>query len=272
MSHNTRFEGGAADPPVQQPAKSHGGSGERLLSILDLFTEDRLIWSPAEMMAELGYARPTLYRYLKQLKEAGMLASRPGGRFGLGPRLVELDFLTRASDPVVARSQLSLDRLALRFAGTAFLAQWYGDKLLCVASASRDSSARTSYPRGRPMPLTTGAAAKAILAFLPRGRQEALLAGVPDADGMRTAVRGVHKDGVATAFGEVTPGLVGTAAPILDARRHPLAALCISMASGRYNALDPAELKAAVQDAAAEISRAVAEAEAAPQANHEDPG
>ncbi len=236
-----------------------GGSGDRLLSILDLFTEDRLAWSPAEMMTALGYARPTLYRYLKLLKETGLLAPLPGGRFGLGPRVVELDFLARASDPMVASSQAYLDALAERFPGTAFLVQWYGSKLLCVASASRDANARTSYPRGRPMPLTTGAAGKAILARLPKRRQDAILGA--DADGIRAGLREIRRTGLAVAHGEVTRGLVGTAAPILEAGGHPLGALCVSMDAVQYARLDRASLEQAVRAYAAEISDTARRAE-----------
>ncbi len=237
------------------------GSGERLLSILDLFSEERLAWSPAEMMDRLGYSRPTLYRYLKLLKDTGFLTSLPGGRFGLGPRVVELDFLVRASDPIVARSQPLLDALADRFPGTAFVVQWYGDKLLCVASASGDATARTSYPRGRPMPLAAGAAAKVILAHLPKRRQDAILGARADADAIRAALKDVRRDGVSTAFWEVTPGIVGTAAPILDTGGHPLASICVSMGTERYEALDTTALKDAVRKAARAISEEAIEAD-----------
>ena len=46
-------------------------SATRIMAILDVFTEDRLEWTPEELMAELGYSRPTLYRCLKTLREAG---------------------------------------------------------------------------------------------------------------------------------------------------------------------------------------------------------
>ena len=54
------------------------GSSDRTLAILELFTEERLEWSAEELMAELGYTRPTLYRYLKTLKRAGFLVALPG--------------------------------------------------------------------------------------------------------------------------------------------------------------------------------------------------
>ena len=80
---------------------SISGSGERILAILDLFREERPEWSPEEMMHTLGYSRPTLYRYLKTLKDAGYLVSLPGQGLTLGPRVTELDFLMQRSDPLI---------------------------------------------------------------------------------------------------------------------------------------------------------------------------
>ncbi|MBF9041787.1 helix-turn-helix domain-containing protein [Rhodobacterales bacterium HKCCE4037] len=231
------------------------GSGERLLSILDMFTEDQPEWTPQELMGRLGCSRPTLYRYLKVLREAGFLAPVSGGAFGLGPRFVEMDFLARKSDPLVAYGQPHLNALAAQFPGTAFLVRWYGERMLCVASASRDAAARTSYPRGRPMPLANGAAAKAILAHLPRRRLEIVADGADLAETLRT----IRRDGIAVAHGEVTPGIVGTAAPVFDATGNPLASLCVSMEADAYAATSRKTLEAAILAATQDISTALSE-------------
>ena len=52
-------------------------SGERILAILDAFSEDHLEWTIEELLTKTGYSRPTLYRYLKSLREAGFLTSFP---------------------------------------------------------------------------------------------------------------------------------------------------------------------------------------------------
>jgi DNA-binding IclR family transcriptional regulator len=56
---------------------------ERVLAVLEVFCEERLEWTPEDLMRELGYSRPTLYRYLKILKDAGFLMSTEGRRDGL---------------------------------------------------------------------------------------------------------------------------------------------------------------------------------------------
>jgi DNA-binding IclR family transcriptional regulator len=217
-----------------------GTSGERLLAILDIFSEDRLEWTTEEMQAELGYSRPTLYRYLKRLKEAGFITSLPGRGFTLGPRVVELDFLMRKSDPLVSTGEKHLHFLAGRYPCSAFLVRWYGNKLLCVSSTCSIANPRSSYPRGRPMPLARGAISRAILANLPRRQQEPLVrANLKDlveiglggtVDAIIENLRRTRRDGYAVAHGEVTAGVVGTAAPVFDAGRSPIAVLCVTVA------------------------------------------
>jgi DNA-binding IclR family transcriptional regulator len=217
---------------------------DKVLAVLDLFTESHPLWSPEELMGKLGYTRPTLYRYLKSLRESGFLMSTRGGRFTLGPRVVEMDYLSRRADPVVAAASPHLARLAAAHPCTALIVRWYGDKMLCVASQSSASNPVSSYPRGRPMPMGRGAIARSIMAFLPKRQLEPLLGryvddlrkvGLGETPRDIVAVfKRIKRAGVAVAFGEVTPGAVGIAAPILDAN-YPVASLCATIAGQHAN-------------------------------------
>lgn len=217
---------------------SVSGSGERILAILELFSEERPEWRPEEMMHALGYSRTTLYRYVKTLKDAGFLTPAPQAGYALGPKLTELDFLMRRADPLLEVSSPHLAPLAERSAGSAFVLRWYGNRLLCVSSASFTDKPRSAYPRGRPMPLGRGAGSRAIAAFLPVAERRALLdrhfaefatTGIGDTkEAVTRELRRVRRAGVAIAFGEVTPGLVGIAAPIFAGDAFPLGALCLS--------------------------------------------
>lgn len=218
---------------------SGGNSADRILAILDVFSEDQLEWTSDELMARLGYSRPTLYRYLRSLKDAGLLTSLPGKAFTLGPRVVELDFLMRKSDPLVREGDRHLRTLAGKHPGTALLVRWYGSKLLCVASECSVPDPISSYPRGRPMPLARGAISRAILAYLPRHQLQAkILKNLPElsrvglgatAEEVTDALRRVRRAGCAIARGEVTPGVVGIAAPVFDSGKSPIAALCMTI-------------------------------------------
>lgn len=241
-----------------------GTSLERLLSILSLFTEDHLEWTPDEMIARLGYSRPTLYRYVRTLRDAGLLTDHGGHGLMLGPRVVELDYLMRMSDPLVADGQPRLETLAAQHPSTTFLVRWYGRKLLCIASACSTPDPVSSYPRGRPMPLARGAISRVILANLPKRQMLARVSedledlravGLGDtAEEVIEALRQVRREGVAVAHGEVTPGVIGIAAPVFDATRVPVAALCMTLSAHRIQPSRIAELRVHVRATAAALS------------------
>src|ERR1700760_2715267 len=100
-------------------------SQDRLLALLDLFTESRPLWTPDELMRELGYTRPTLYRYLKSLRDSGLLMSTRGGHLTLGPRVVGMDYLSRRPHPLVAAATPHLVRLTAKHPCTALIVRWY---------------------------------------------------------------------------------------------------------------------------------------------------
>ena len=241
---------------------------EKVLALLDVFTEDRLEWTPEELMAELGYSRPTLYRYIKTLKEAGFLTSMPNGSFTLGPRVVEMDFLMRKSDSLVRHAQGHLEALAREQPCSSLLVRWYGNKLLCVASECSTPDPLSSYPRGRPMPLARGAISRAIMAFMPRRK----LVGIVEAnlgelaavglgenvEQVLTSLRQVRRNGYAVAHGEVTPGVVGIAAPVFDGGSSPIAVLCVTIAEETVSSSRITEIGAKIRKAADEISHQLA--------------
>lgn len=246
---------------------SVSGSGERILAILDLFSEARPEWTSDDMRTALGYSRPTLYRYLKTLKDAGYLTSLSSGSFALGPKVTELDYLMTRADPMIRHGTAELNALAARFPGSAFLARWYGSSLLCVASVVSSDTPRSSYPRGRPMPLGRGAISRAIAAALPARERRRIVghhlsdfagAGVGDSiEDVMAALRDVRRDGVAVAWGEVTPGVVGVAAAILAGEQTPLGALCLSSDETEMTAEKLGEVRAAVRAASERVTAGI---------------
>jgi DNA-binding IclR family transcriptional regulator len=244
--------------------KKAGNSLERVLAVLEVFSEERLEWTPEELMEKLGYSRPTLYRYLKTLKEAGLLTSMPNAGFTLGPKVVEMDYLMRKSDRLILNGSAQLKSLTARYSCTALLVRWYGDKLLCVDSESSTRNPLSSYPRGRPMPLGRGAIARSIMAFLPRRhlvplvermlkelQQVGLGATVEE---VLDHLKSVKRAGVAVAYGEVTPGVVGIAAPVFDAGQSPVASVCVTIAGNLVKGDDIEQIATDIKAAAHELS------------------
>lgn len=247
---------------------SESSSLERMLGILGLFDETRPEWTPAELAEQLGTSRPTLYRYLKTLKGAGLVASVDQATYTVGPRVVELDYLLRRADPLVPDSEAEIEALAARFPGTAFVSRWYRDRVLCIASASSAADIVSSFPRGKPMPVGRGATSHVILAYMPRRQLlplvEARIADYrdigfgDDADAVLARYRTVRRDGFIGSRGEVQPGVVGTAAPIFGAGPMPVGSLCLTLSDRAFAALDPAEVSRDVIASASRISARLA--------------
>lgn len=243
---------------------------ERVLAVLEVFSEERLEWTPEELMQELGYSRPTLYRYLKTLKDAGFLMSTRNAGVTLGPKIVELDYLTRRSDPLVLTGLPHLKQLTAACSCTAMLLRWYGNKILCVASETSTRNPVSSYPRGRPMPLGRGAIARSIMAFLPRPQLLPLVkrniadlrsVGLGDSvEDVLKSLKKVRRAGFSVAYGEVTPGAVGIAAPILDDRRYPVASVCVTIAGNLVTGAEIDEISFKVGQVAEQIAAGQASA------------
>lgn len=239
-------------------------AADRLLTVLDLFNEERPVWTAEEMMQVTGFTRPTLYRYLKSLRDSGFVTSNSSGAFSLGPRVTELDYLMRRADPLITAGQDALQELSQLHPCSTFLVRWYGRKILCVSSLVTALHPISSYPRGRPMPLARGAISRAILAWLSKREQEeiggsnlaefARVGTGETVEEVRATLRKVRREGVAIAHGEVTPGVVGIAAPILDAAGGPAAALCLTAAETEITPQQIATLANAVRDLAQDIS------------------
>jgi len=243
-------------------------SAERILAILDVFTEQRLEWTLDELMEQLGYSRPTLYRYLKTLKEAGLLNSTPSGRVTIGPRVVELDFLMQRSDPLLRHGKPHLRTLSEKYPCSTLLVRWYGSKLLCVASECSTPSTLSSYDRGRPMPIARGAISRAIMAFLPRRRLEPLiqdnreeLASIGLGETTKQildSMKAVRRAGYAIAHGEVTPGVVGIAAAVFDDGGAAIGALCLTIANTEVDQSRLNVISQEIRNSAQEITEGLA--------------
>lgn len=254
---------------MSQEKSSRGSSSfGRMLAVLNLFTEERLEWTSEQMMDELGYSRPTLYRYLKTLRENGFIVSLNGAVFALGPKVVEMDYLMHRSDPLVLHGADVLKKLTQDHEGVAFIARWYRSKILSIESARSSATMQSSYARGRPMPIGRGAASRGILAFLPARQAEAIVRANLDefrevafgqtVEEVMARMREIRKAGVAIAAGEVTQEILGIAAPIYDAARTPVASLSIAVLQSATSQKKQEQIVADVRGGAQMLSEILA--------------
>ncbi len=211
---------------------------ERLLSILDLYTEAEPVWTLEEIASEMGFTRSTTYRYVKELCDSGLLLSIGKGAHVLGPRIIEFDRQIRNCDPLVAAANDVLPaRIGSRNPGLFLVCSLYGEKVLCIHQEPVISDFSVSYTRGRPMPLFYGATAKVILAYLPERRLSKLFlnhrleiskAGLGDEwDEFRANLKAIRQAGYVVSRGEVDPGYYALGVPIIAGENKVIGSLTL---------------------------------------------
>ena len=207
-------------------ASPPGGALDKMLSILNLFTETVTFVTQDDVTRQIGCSRATAYRYLKSLSNVGMVAPVHGGAYVIGARVIELDRLLRLRDPLLLAARTAMAEVARAHQLNVMLCSYYGDKVMCADIEWPDSGFRSSYERGRPMPMFLGATAKAILAHLTPYQQRNLMlwhaneiraAGLGDDwDSFRANLKRLRKAGAVVSHGEIDPGLIGIGAPIFS--------------------------------------------------------
>jgi DNA-binding IclR family transcriptional regulator len=198
---------------------------DRYINVLDLFTTEKSTWTVHEVASALNVPTSTTYRTMRELARVSMLEPAMEGHYRLGSAFVEFDRRTRLTDPLVQVGVPMLTDVVhhANVSCVAVLARLYGDTVMCVADTrSAGSAVQTSYERGRPRPLTRGAASKVILAQLPTRRLNKLLATTDSSSqpasssdaAFRNELALIRKNGFCVARGEVDDGRVGLAVPI----------------------------------------------------------
>ncbi len=239
---------------------------DKMLGILDLFGEERHQITADEVATLLSVSQATAYRYLKSLATAGLVAA-DAGVFFLGPRVIELDRLVRLADPLVMASRPVMESIAERLAVNTMLCRYYGDKVMCADQIWPDASIRSSYQRGRPMPMFRGATAKSILAHLsPYQLRNIMLhhaaeiaeAGLGrDWSEFNGNIRALRRQKVLVSHGEIDPGLVGIGAPLFDSEDRIVGSLIFIVSEPRMNEMGEERLKQEIAAAADAVNGAM---------------
>jgi DNA-binding IclR family transcriptional regulator len=243
-------------------------SAGKVLSVLSLYTADRPAWSPERAARKLNVSLATGYRYFNALVACGMLERLQRNRYVLGPAIVELDRQIRAADPLLKIARPVMVRLLkrVRQPATVLLCRYFRQQVMCIHEETNQADrAVSSYERGARRPLIRGATSRVILAHLPlrqlaeiwqdhRREIEAAGHGRSFAE-FRTVMQALRKAGIATGFGEIDPGRVGIAAPLLDRNGRIAGSVSIVVHAPRASDVAVNRLSVAVGNAAREIER-----------------
>lgn len=198
----------------------------KTLGVLDLFGPEQLQIDPETIAARMGLSRATVYRYVKDLCEAGLLSRVGAGSYGLGPRIIELDWMMRQYDPILTAGRDLMHELSNETGLAVFASVFYDGHIINTYIAEPRDSYHFSFGRGHPLPLFRGAQSKVLVAHQKGKRLQKLFEEIAKdatnpyssyswSEFAREAKR-VRKDGYSITHDELNRGLTGIAAPIIS--------------------------------------------------------
>ena len=245
--------------------RERNSTADRALNILEMFTDDHLVLSAAEVAEHLGVARSTAYRYLETLVQSDFLAEDGRAGFRLGMKVLQLSRLARQSYGLADIAVPALHALADRFHQTVLLTKLMGNAVVCLErEESSEQYVRLSYQRGTILNVNAGASALVLLAWLTTDGLTRLLASaqlqrftatsVTDPAELKSRLTRIKADGYAVTHGEVDPDAIGIAAPIFQSSGAVLAGVSIVAIRARLSDSAVDEMLRAVIRTAADLT------------------
>jgi len=183
-----------------------------------------------ELTELAGLPKPTVYRMLNVLEDAGLLQREPEGRrVTAGPRLARFALDAMLSEAVRAPRHAILKRLAEEVGETVNLTMLDRGEVVYLDRVETAWPLRMTLVPGSRVPLHCTASGKLLLAMLSAVRRKRVIAEmtlerftdntIVDAKHLERELAAIRKAGMATDNEEYLAGLVCVAAPVTAAGR-----------------------------------------------------
>jgi DNA-binding IclR family transcriptional regulator len=206
---------------MKQPAESSSVIDRVLHALTSVARAGRPIGAK-QIAADIGAPLSTVYRLLGSLKQWGLLQEHANtGLFEPGPSSVQLAWGFDQNAQLVIQSRDEIRALVQRTGESVGLLVPINDTVVCLSMVESDQPLRCSFVRGRTHPLTRGASAKALLAFLPEAKANAVIAGSTlndpeSAAALHVQLEEIRRRRFATSESEVDIGVWGVSAPLIS--------------------------------------------------------
>jgi DNA-binding IclR family transcriptional regulator len=239
----------------------------KALAVLNALAATREATTP-EVAELLGEPRSSVYRLLDTLDALGLVeAGSHRGTYRLGLKLFELgstvlsrlDLRTAALEP--------MRRLSEDTGETVFLCLRRGREAVCIERMDGIRAASMALQLGGSLPLHCGASPVALLAAERRSEWDAYISGGKlkdfrtgkpvSGDAVIKHLEETRRTGVAVSDGDLVEGFAALGVPIYDYRGDVSASLAISAMREIVLGDESANLRARLQQAAAEVSRSL---------------
>ncbi len=198
----------------------------KAMELLEALLARRAPMSLQELAAAVGYPKSTIHALLSTLRDYGMVAQNPDGRYALGLRLFECGCAVSALWDVSKVARPFLEQLSAKAGGSSFLSILEGSYVITLEQCTGGSGPQIVPEVGARLPLHATSQGKLLTAHLSAGeaRKRLLSAGLPpftpqtntDIDSLLNGMQWVRERGYAVEDGEYRTGLRSVSAPVRD--------------------------------------------------------
>lgn len=234
------------------------------MEVLRLYSPARPELGVVEAAELLGKSKSTVSRWLRQMSDAGFLVrDAETGRYRPSMELAALGELARRSTNLQRAARPVLNNLVEEEKETANLVILSGDQGVNVEGVQSPRSVQHMGVLGRRLPLHATAAGKVLLSGMGPQDREACLGRpleaytprtVTDPDLLRAELEEVWERGYAVAWRELEEDMAAVSAPVHDHRGEVVAAVTVSVPTGRWKRARMEVLGQAVAAAATRLS------------------
>jgi DNA-binding IclR family transcriptional regulator len=202
-------------------------SAGRMLAVFELVARQQPVGVSA-LARELGADKSAVQRDIMTLADAGWIRAVPGlrGQWELTLHALSLARPPHSSHSLRHRLRPMLERLHEATGETVYLTLPYQNHFIVVDALESQHLLRIVPSIGMSVPLEGSATARAFLAFLSAPAAEAMLGGPPNA-AMQADFANTREHGYAVNDGDMLPGSVAIAAPVLTGPHQPVGALVL---------------------------------------------
>lgn len=243
------------------------GAIPNAMQILCFIAEHGHNWRIREISNALGISKSTVHRVCKILAEEGILEfDLRGKEYHWGSKLMYIAQHVYQNNQIRQLAPPFLRQIVAQGTETAILGL-YDPRMgqyLFVEQTPSPQPILYKPPMGVPLPIHAGAGGKAIMAFLPEGEIEKVMASglskitdrtIAHPPRLKKDLAEIKRNGYAFSYGEVTPEAVGIGSPIFNGNRGVIGSLVVTLPAYRFREDLADRIIQLVKDASEKLSR-----------------
>ena len=224
-------------------------SVHKTFSILEFFTEQKPDWGVTELANEIGANKSTVYRFLSDMHQVGILHKHPETeKYSLGLKLFELGSRVKLKSALVDKTHPVLESVANSIKETVHIGVLKNDQVFYIDKVESPQGLKISSHIGSFNPVHATALGKVLLAFLSDEKRHAKLVHLFNKNGVESYTKNTISDlmtmekelkqivskGFALDREEFEIGLICVAIPIFNQKNEVIASLSASGPANRF--------------------------------------